>query len=49
MLLALMLSIIAVGLIAIARAHPPRTNVVVWSDDAERRMLRERKIMLGGW
>jgi hypothetical protein len=49
MLLALMLSIIAAGLIAIARAHPPRTNVVVWSDDAERQMLRERKITLGGW
>jgi hypothetical protein len=49
LLFIVMTSIIAVGLIAIARAHPPRTNVVVWNDETERRLLNERKITLSGW
>jgi hypothetical protein len=49
LLFILMLAIIAVGLAAIALAHPPRAHIVVWNDEAERRMLRERKITLRGW
>jgi len=45
----IMLAIIAVGLTAIMLAQPPRAEIVVWNDDAERRMLRERKISLRGW
>jgi hypothetical protein len=49
LLFIIMLTIVAGGLTAIALAHPPRAEIVVWNDDAERRMLRERKISLRGW
>jgi len=49
LLFIVMTSIIVVGLIAIARAHPPRTNIVVWNDEAERRLLYDRKFTLRGW
>ena len=45
-----MATVIAVGLAAIALAEPrQRPEVVVWNDDAERRMLRERKLSAGWW
>jgi hypothetical protein len=45
-----MATIVIVGLVAIALAEPrPGPHVVVWNDEAERRLLRERKINTGWW
>ena len=45
-----MATIVAVGLIAIGLAHPRRgENIVVWNDEAERRLLNERTVRLGWW
>ncbi|GAC1616418.1 MAG: hypothetical protein NVS4B13_10260 [Candidatus Elarobacter sp.] len=45
-----MSTIIAVALVAIALAEPrTRHETVVWNDEAERRLLRERKINAGWW
>lgn len=43
-------TVIVVGLVAIALAEP-RSSLYVppWSDDIERRLLRERKIDRGWW
>ena len=51
MLLMLVLAtIVAVGLTAIALAEPRRgTEIVVWNDDAERRLLSEGKVRAGWW
>ena len=50
LLLIVMATIIAVGLAAIALGGPRRVpEVVAWNDEAERRMLRERKINTGWW
>jgi hypothetical protein len=41
---------VVVGLIAIALAEPrARFEVVVWSDDIERRLVHERELHAGGW
>jgi hypothetical protein len=45
-----MMTIVVVGLAAIALAEPRTTyETVVWNDDAERRLLRERKFDRGWW
>ena len=51
MLLIIVLStIVAVGLAAIALAQPrPSDEIVVWSDDIERRLLREHPVRTGWW
>lgn len=44
----ILLSVIAVGLTAIGLSQPARPyEIAVWSDDVERRLLRERKIDRG--
>lgn len=48
-LLIVMATIVFVGLTAIACAQPRSAQeIVVWNDDLERRMLRERT-QRGGW
>ena len=43
-------TIVVVGLAAIALAEPrQRYEPIVWSDDAERRLLHERKNDRGWW
>jgi len=43
-------TIIVVGLTAMWLAQPPSyPEIVVWNDEAERRMLRERKVETGWW
>jgi hypothetical protein len=50
LLIIVMATIVAVGLIAIALAHPRRgEDVVVWNDETERRLLHERTVRLGWW
>ena len=50
MLIIVMTTVIVVGLIAIALAEPRRRfEIVAWSDDLERRMLRERAFDDGWW
>ena len=45
-----MATIVIVGLVAIALAQPRTTpQFVVWNDEAERRLLHERKIDTGWW
>lgn len=44
----LLLTVVAAGLTAIGLAQPRRPyEIAVWSDDVERRLLRERKIDRG--
>ena len=45
----MMTSVIVLGLIAIALAHPSSGETIVWNDETERRLLRERKITVGWW
>ncbi|MDB5070392.1 MAG: hypothetical protein JWM87_1503 [Candidatus Eremiobacteraeota bacterium] len=49
LLLIVLATIVTVGLAAIALAEPRRYEIVAWNDDAERRLLRERKIDTGWW
>ncbi|HTD33451.1 MAG TPA: hypothetical protein VK665_07320 [Candidatus Elarobacter sp.] len=50
LLIIVMATIVAVGLIAIALAHPRRgEDIAVWNDAAERRLLHERTVRLGWW
>ncbi|MDB5093869.1 MAG: hypothetical protein JWO85_1970 [Candidatus Eremiobacteraeota bacterium] len=45
-----MSTIIVVGLAAMWLVQPPSDpEIVVWNDEAERRMLRERKVNTGWW
>ncbi len=45
-----MTTIVVVGLAAISLAEPKRTyETVVWNDEAERRLLHERKFDHGWW
>ncbi len=37
------------GLTAIALAQPRPTELVVWNDDAERRMLHDARTRAGWW
>ncbi len=37
------------GLAAIALSQPTAAEIVVWNDDAERRMLRDAKVRAGWW
>ena len=49
-ILLVLTTIVIVGLAAIALAEPRRTyEVVVWNDEAERRLLRERRADTGWW
>ena len=48
LLIIVMATVVAVGLVAIALAEPHRPEVVVWNDEAERRLLRE-KFAAGWW
>ncbi len=50
LLIIVMATVIVIGLTAIALAEP-RTpyEVVVWSDDSERRLLYDRKLHPGWW
>ncbi len=51
LLIIVMATVVVAGLAAIALAEPhrPRYEVVVWNDDAERRLLRDRKLSAGWW
>ncbi len=50
LLIIVMAAVVVIGLIAIALAEPRRRfEVVVWNDDAERRLLRDRKFSAGWW
>jgi hypothetical protein len=49
LLFIVMTSIIVIGLLAIALAHPPRVDLVVWNDELERQLLRERQNSVGWW
>jgi hypothetical protein len=45
-----MSTIIVIGLAAMWLAQPPsHPEIVVWNDEAERQMLRERKVNTGWW
>ncbi|GAC1576468.1 MAG: hypothetical protein NVS3B7_09400 [Candidatus Elarobacter sp.] len=49
-LLIVMVTVIFVGIAAIALAQPRQPHeIVVWNDETERRILRERTIHLGRW
>jgi hypothetical protein len=49
LLIIVMATVVAIGLAAIALAEPHRPEVVVWNDEAERRLLRDRKFSAGWW
>jgi hypothetical protein len=50
LLIIVMATVIVIGLAAIALAEPrQRLEVVVWNDDAERRLLYDRKLRAGWW
>jgi hypothetical protein len=50
LLIIVMTTVVIVGLAAIALAEPRRRpEVVVWNDEAERRMLGDRKLRAGWW
>jgi len=50
LLIIVLATIVAVGLVAIALAHPRSAgNTVVWNDETERRLLNERTVRLGWW
>jgi hypothetical protein len=50
MLLIIVMTTVVVGLIAIALAEPRRRlEIVAWNDEAERRLLRDRKFSAGWW
>jgi hypothetical protein len=49
-LLIVLATVVIVGIAAIALAEPrPSYEIVAWNDEAERRLLRERKIDAGWW
>ncbi len=50
MLIILLTSIVIVGLVAIALAQPAQPReILIWNDETERRLLRERKVDGSGW
>ncbi len=50
LLIIVMATVIVIGLTAIAFAEPRKHyEVVVWNDDAERRLLYDRKLHAGWW
>jgi hypothetical protein len=50
LLIIVMTTVVIIGLAAIALAEPRTTReVVVWNDDAERRLLYDRKLHAGWW
>ncbi len=50
LLIIVMATVVAVGLVAVARAEPrPRYEAVIWNDATERRLLHERELHAGGW
>ena len=51
LLIIVMATVVAIGLAAIALAEPRprRQEVVVWNDEAERRLLFDRKLHAGWW
>ena len=50
LLIIVMTTVVVVGLAAIALAEPAkRYEVIVWNDDAERRLLGDRKLHAGWW
>ncbi len=50
LLLIALATIVIVGVVAIALAEPHATyENIAWNDEAERRLLRERKIASGWW
>lgn len=51
LLIIVMATVVAVGLAAIALAEPRRApyQIIVWNDEAERRLLRDRKFSAGWW
>jgi hypothetical protein len=49
LLIIVMATVVVIGLVAIALAEPrPRHETVVWNDESERRLLRE-KFAAGWW
>jgi hypothetical protein len=50
LLLLVLATIVAVGLTAIGLAEPRGTSeIVVWNDEAERRLLNEGTVRTGWW
>jgi hypothetical protein len=50
LLIIVMTTVVVIGLVAIALGEPrSRREIVVWNDDAERRMLHDRKLHAGWW
>jgi hypothetical protein len=50
LLIIVMATVVVIGLAAIALAEPHRRpEIVVWNDEAERRMLHDRKFSPGWW
>ena len=49
LLFIVMSSIIGIAIVAMVLAHPARVEFVVWNDETERRLLRERKNTVGWW
>ncbi|HEV2738926.1 MAG TPA: hypothetical protein VGU66_10140 [Candidatus Elarobacter sp.] len=50
LLIIVMTTVVIVGLPAIALAEPRHAHeIVVWNDEAERRLLRDRKFNAGWW
>lgn len=49
LLFIVMTTIVVVGLIAIAAAHPHAAEIIVWNDETERQFLREREHRVGWW
>lgn len=48
-LIIVMATIVLAGITAIALAHPRSQEIVVWNDEAERRLLREQPVRAGWW
>ena len=51
LLIIVMTTVVVVGLVAIALAEPRRSpyQIIAWNDEAERRLLRDRKFSAGWW
>ena len=51
MLLIIVMTTVVVGLVAIALAEPRHAphQIIAWNDEAERRLLRDRKFSAGWW
>ncbi|HEX3551522.1 MAG TPA: hypothetical protein VHT53_14145 [Candidatus Elarobacter sp.] len=49
MLFIILAGIVLGGLAAIALSQPRSPEIIIWNDDAERRMLRDARVRAGWW